>query len=104
MLSNSQFAGGITDSNFNNRTSVWKLHLYNIPAGAAPSLVSRFSADPLLKIYPRGLVITSRHSSITTTAAGRSAGSEPERLLVEELQPEWTPSPGTVRPGCCDCV
>lgn len=91
MLSNSQFAGGITDSNFNNRTSVWKLRLYNVPAGrrgAAPSLVSRFSADPLLKIYRRGLGITSRHSSITA-AAGRSAGSEPELLLLEEDPPTW---------------
>lgn len=67
MLSKSQFAGGITDSNpgFDNRASVWKLYLYNTPAGrrgAPSSVVSRFSADPLLKIYPRDLLITSRQS------------------------------------------
>lgn len=86
MLSNSRPAGGITDSNSNNRRSAWKLRLYNVPAGTARSGVfSRFSADPLLKIDQRGLVITPRCSSITTTAAaGPGAGSEPELLLGEE--------------------
>lgn len=49
MLSKSQFAGGITDSNsgFDNRASVWKLYLYNTPAGGEERRLLSSADSPL---------------------------------------------------------